>query len=163
MKNRNLDNMPNLISNTSDIFLQYLVFGADQMKLEFPITISTGGLIISGSLISGDEYYSLLGQQIHESPYLEEGMAQSLQNVMNKFGKIYIDLREKQKNQVDSEEIDEDNQDDDQPRTCFYHLKNTRFYAPSGETMKLGSGYKIWRGNLDHIDGYTFGKLEPES
>jgi hypothetical protein len=151
-----------LISNTTDFFLQSLVKFANQFNFGLSITISSGGLLISGQLISGDEYFSLLGQQILESPNIEEDSAKSLQQLMNMFGDFYVDLREKS-NQKSSEESTDNNSEENEPPTSFFHLKNVNFFSPAGPSMNINSSFRLWRGNIDHIDGYTLGALEPSN
>lgn len=103
-------------------------------KDSIDITVSTHGLIISGTLISLKEYYEGLNQQTKGS---------NLENVTN----LLMDSLPKN--------VEEEDIFIEFIGIQYFCLKNPKFYPSSGQSMP-GKGV-YWMGKLDSVDGFFLG------
>lgn len=129
-----------------DWFLQDFIsqLNTSDEEMDLPITINVGGTIISGDLIGGKEYFQLFGKNVSKS--FEDSnpeLAKGLIDRYSKHGEVYV--------KKDDEEI---------PPPFFIHLKNARFYE-AGQ-LPFPQNKLLWRGKLNSVDGFSFGKFEVE-
>jgi hypothetical protein len=128
-------------ANHSDLILELLIEmikhaeksedkeGADSIS----ITVNVGGLLISGTLISGKRY-----------------LDEFLSGVM----------RDKIKNAINSDEsLKEEIQKAPIGKEAFIHLRDARFFLPGQKPVPgVGDGV-LWRGRMDSVEGFFLGKL----
>lgn len=97
------------------------------------ISLNVGGLLASGQMVSYQMYHNAVYKTLKVLPLGPE---------------IQQPIGNKQTNAF-------------QQSSLFIHLKNTRFFHPAGTVGKgVPSNEGVWwRGRLDRIDGYWFGRL----
>lgn len=119
-----------------DIILETLMNMA-RMNMPTPITVHSGGVIITGMLIS-------------EAEYLKEFAE----------GKIL----EAMKRRVESDErlkaMAEQATDDPTERE-FLHIKDAKFIFPNGRPFPQGTSL-MWRGRVSSIDGYIPAQMKAD-
>ena len=130
--------------NTSDWFLQTLVGMSNNSDVSFSITLNVGGVLVSGELIGGEEYFNGFANDLKMA-----GLPANAADLFKKFGDIYVKQREQK----------EANQDDNTiPPPQYIHLKNARIFHPGGNPIPTNRGV-WWRGRLDAVDGFILGSL----
>jgi len=134
-------------SNDIDYFLQDLVDKVNKTGFPFGITLNVGGTIISGTMITGREFFENISKMVVEN--LEDfdpdpKLTEAFTHFFNKYEGIYPIPFEKDKKEEEPLEI------------AFIHLKNAKFYQ-EGNPIIPGNVGAYWRGRLDKIDGFSFG------
>lgn len=134
--------------SSQDRFLQTLSNLLEQMyptsKLGVHVTLSTGGLLVSGELISAQWYFEQLGQQLTKA----EAPAPA-------FAKIADRFREAVKTALDASNKGENPHFDPN----FVHLMGARFYAPGQLPIPSDQEGILWRGRISAVDGISIGGL----
>lgn len=120
-----------------DWFLSNLVANINVSGGGYGITLYCNGLIITGELISGKEYFESLSQKFAS----EEHPAETL----------FIEEKE----QYDNFDADSCSS------TIFIHLKEARVMHINGKSMPTNGC--LWRGQLSHVTGFNFGTLVAET
>lgn len=131
----------------ADWFLQLLVKILNSGGDTFLITLNVGGLLISGALIGGKEYFDLMADYFggiykeYESNNKEAG--ETVDKAIRSLGETY------------SPANSSSNSNNNEPH--YIHLRNAKFYSPiSGQGMP-GSEGVLWRGRLESVDGFFIG------
>ncbi|EKO3995412.1 hypothetical protein DX883_06490 [Vibrio fluvialis] len=119
------------IERNIDWFLESLVSRTNNNRGCLGITLHCSGLIVTGYLISGSEFFELLA----ESCSSEEHPAES---IFEQEKEIYANL--------------------DDRRANFIHLKQAQLMYPNGNPIPKNGC--LWRGQLDHVSGFHLGVLE---
>ncbi|MDX7860227.1 MULTISPECIES: gas vesicle accessory protein GvpU [Aeromonas] len=103
----------------------------------FGITLTVGGTLVSGQLISGKEYFDHLADLLHQDDQVEGSVSNTLSREMKWMSEnIYSDP--------------------DSNKTVYIHLKDAQHY--SGVTpLPTNGGY--WRGRLCDVSGFTLGSM----
>jgi hypothetical protein len=121
-----------------DWLLQFLVKFVVTTPVEIGITLSIGGNLVTGQLISHDAYFEQLA----------DDMAAPL-------GKIEKSAEESMKNIILSFSPRESA--DDTTAFHFIHLKDCKTYS-SDQSAICAEGV-LWRGKIASVDGFTIGLL----
>ena len=129
-----------------DYTLQVFSHLANAYSIGFPVTLSVGGLVISGIIVSRDEYMKSVANSLREGvsklqdeikEFLESQVFKPMTRPLDKKGQGYV---------VEN--------------TKYIHLKNARVFNTSGQPVPArGSGF-LWRGRISSVDGFSIGKLE---
>lgn len=138
------ENKPETSTTPADLFLEVLLGSADEGVM-IPITITVGGLLISGDLIGEKEY---------AQSFMGGHFAERVRNVINETDSLKIAVEEAGK------------QPPPQKNTYTHiNIKNARFHHPAAQSPieGLNEVSSLWRGRLDSVDGYMLGKLEAMS
>lgn len=100
------------------------------------VILMVKGLVITGDIISPEEYYEKLTKQI---PINENfpNVAETLKTILVR----QVELHQK---------------DEKFEKFCYIHLDNANFYFLSQPTTKVAKGL-LWRGRLSEIDGFIIG------
>ncbi|WP_224242530.1 gas vesicle accessory protein GvpU [Hyalangium gracile] len=134
--------------STQDRFLQTLSNLLEQMypnsKLGVPVTLSTGGMLVSGQLISAQWYFEQVGQQLTQAP----APAPAFAKITERFGKAI-------KSALDASNNGENQNYDPN----FVHLMDAKFYTPGQQPIPSQQGGILWRGRISAVDGLTIGGL----
>ena len=129
----------------TDWFLAWLISLANSYGLEQGITLSVGGMSVSGLLISGRDYFQEIGGVISQSNF--HGAAETLRPVLalaySQWSEVYPKI----------------NTDSPQPveQSTYIHLRRARIVTPDGKEMPPAGG--LWRGKLSAVDGFMLGEL----
>jgi hypothetical protein len=145
--------------NDEDSQLQMFVRLAEN-GLEFPVTLSVGGMLISGMLTSYSEYLKLMGETIREMtiPELRDDtltdtfakLAESAQNA----------ARARQRAEDTAESLGEELEDDVRPE--YIHLKDAKVFLAADMGIPTQGGV-VWRGKIAAVDGFILGSARPSS
>lgn len=128
-----------------DWFLQFLVNVANRSSMEVGITLQVSGMLVSGSLVSGKEYFEGFGT-IFSSAFSDPELAASIKKSVSSQGDIYAD---------------DDDEGGDQSLPQFIHLKNARFFNTAGRPIPGNCGV-WWRGRICEVGGFSLGSLKQE-
>lgn len=101
-------------------------------KDTFYITVTTGGLLVSGRIISRDEFMS------------SHPLSARLEDLFNEIQMGFPEEEKKKDNRA----------------RHFIHLEDTHFFTP-GQSHTPTKG-TFWRGRLSEISGFYFGRLDFE-
>ena len=127
-----------------DYTLQAFSYLANVYGIGFPITLNIGGLVISGMIISRDEYM--------------KGLTSSIREGISKW-------QDKPKELLESKILEPMTQHKavggyTVKKTKYIHLKNSRVFNTGGKPIPArGDGF-LWRGRISSVDGFSFGMLE---
>jgi len=124
---------------TTDWFLQDLVHLANDTDLQVGLTLATPAGIISGILISVEQYFVLFGEAFAAS--WPEAEADRLRA-------HYAELGKPRLQKSDGESL---------PPAQFLHLKDAKLSTPSGQ-IPASEGL-LWRGSIASISGFSLGLL----
>jgi len=121
-----------------DWLLQWLVKFVANTKVELGVTLTVGGNLVSGHLISHDSYFEQLAEDISK-PFTQfaNGTDESMKEMILSF------------KPGDSSE--------DTPAFHFIHLKDCRTYSSDGNPV-CEAGV-LWRGRIAAVDGFTIGLI----
>lgn len=122
-----------------DYFLQTLADIVNRTGMELGVTLTVGGALISGTMISGKTYYDSLRSLLSENIDNEDVVS---------FFKTIID--------IPSSSYDYDSEDKRPINTVFIHLKDARFFGPDGHYIPQTGG-ALWRGRISQVDGFSLG------
>ena len=108
-----------------------------------PITLMVGGLLISGTLISSDDYLELFAG----------GSFKEFIDKHTESGEIKVPEKDKENESEESgdEKMDEIN-------TKFIHLKDAQIFT-AGQNPVPNNEKMLWRGKISSVDGYWLGSL----
>ncbi|MDO8500764.1 MAG: hypothetical protein Q7S20_02880 [Gemmatimonadaceae bacterium] len=157
-----LESLHLMSANSGDWFLQDLVALANK-GITLSVTLSLGGSMVSGQIIGGREYFTLLGEAVGAAMGLSEDEAR---NMFAGYRDIYPEATKHEED--DEEQDDDDNRDKEtgerergQRPAAFIHLKNARTYFGTSQVPQRYEGI-LWRGRISEVAGYTFGEMRTE-
>ncbi len=136
-------------TESHDLFLQWLIRLTDG-GLEMGVTLSVGGLLVTGTLIHRQTYFrefgELLGSTLEGvfSPSLANDIKQSIQS----FGE-----------DADGTPGEAESTAPWQP-AHYVHLENARMITPGQPGIPTHEGV-LWRGKVSAIDGFMLGTIGP--
>ena len=137
----------NTISGSVDSFLQSLVSIVNDESASIPITLSVGGLLISGAMIGGKTYFDEIARQFKDGfKHINSETASTIEEAFKRLGDVYDPIqKESEGGAIISK-----------PR--IVHLKGAQIY-PSGARPAPSEQGVLWRGRLEAVDGFSLGKL----
>lgn len=119
----------------SDWFLRTLTTLAETSQLSFGITLSVGGVLVSGSVISSKTYFDKFGSTFAGA------LATAGDDFVEKIKSSLSGLSAR----ADGVPI-------------YIHLADARFFGP-GTTQPIPEEGSLWRGRLSEVDGFFLGSL----
>jgi len=135
----------------TDWFLAYFVWLADGFSIEQNVTLTVGGSLMSGMLISGRTYFEELGTLLKNIGNMhvksgEDGkeLLESLAETYSNFSQVYP------KPAPDSER--------EFRKVGYIHMRNAKIFTADGKAMPNPDGM-LWRGKMSAIDGFMIGGL----
>jgi hypothetical protein len=137
----------NAISGSVDYFLQSLVSIVNDESASIPITLSVGGLLISGDMIGGKTYFDEFARQFKDGfKHINSETASTSEEAFKRLGDMYDPIqKESQGGALISK-----------PR--LIHLKDAQIYQ-SGASPGPSEKGVLWRGRLEAVDGFSLRKL----
>lgn len=130
-------------SAEADWFLQSLVSMANQSNIEIGITLQVSGMLVSGSLVSGKQYFEGFANDFVTPFANDPETANAIKDSFGAYGEIYSQPKEGEP---------------DRPAPQFVHLKNARFFNTAGNPIPGNKGV-WWRGRICEVGGFTLGSL----
>jgi len=137
----------NAISGSVDCFLQSLVSIVNDESASIPITVSVGGLLISGDMIGGKTYFGEFARQFKDGfKNINSETASTIEEAFKRLGDVYDPtLKESQGGAIISS-------------PHIIHLKDAQIYRSGARPAPSEKGV-LWRGRLQAVDGFSLGKL----
>ena len=137
----------NVFNNDEDFFLQNIVKLSNKFGVGFDITLLVSGVTVSGTLISGKDYYEGQGDVFLKLSKQEDSIEKTLGEFWKGFSAIY-----------DAEE-NENVTLEDVPAPTYIHLSNAQIV--SGITITPQPPIAFWRGKISSVDGFFIGRVSP--
>jgi hypothetical protein len=128
-----------------DWFLAYLVNLTDDTGITMGMTLTVGGNMVRGTLISGREYFAELGQAVREGNFQGEGDGRT---VMDTIGRVYSQFGQIYPQKGNVRELGN-------VGASFIHLRGAQHLIGTGEWAPTPG--TLWRGKLASVDGYILG------
>jgi hypothetical protein len=137
----------NTRSGAVDGFLQSLVSIVNDESASIPITLSVGGLLVSGDLIGGKTYFNEFAHQFKDGfGDISSETAATIEESFKRLGDVYDPIRKESQGNAAI------------PKPHLIHLKDAQMY-PSGARPQASEKGVLWRGRLEAIDGFSLGRL----
>lgn len=133
------------IAGSQDWFLTEMIEILINGGVEIGITLTVGGSVVSGSLISGKTYFKELGE-LMAAASREDGDAAS---VIAKTWPTYATLYEKPEGAGDDWTL---------PPAGYIHLRNAYYLAAGSGSLPSKPGM-LWRGKISSVDGLSIGSI----
>lgn len=139
--------LPETAYGQQDWLLQTLVDIVNATQVRIGITLQTGGMLVSGMLVSGKDFFEGFAANFASGfPSHDEGVENIKQRFVD-FGDIYAP------------------QEGETPMEYpphFVHLANARFFGAADNPIPGRPGV-WWRGRLSEVSGFLLGTLEEEN
>ncbi|KAF0812887.1 hypothetical protein IGB42_02731 [Andreprevotia sp. IGB-42] len=140
-----LDDVTHAASQNGDWFLQTIVRMVNTTALRVPVTLTLGGGLVSGDLISGKEYFAAIGDMFATAPAADGNqIGAQLASHFAGHGETVYGPTENNTDQAGM------------TRHAFIHLKNARFVDNAGAIPDAGL---LWRGRIDEVIGFSLGSV----
>ena len=123
-----------------DPFLASLVDTVHNHSLTFPVTLTTPGGTITGTLISTSEFFTSFAASF--SGAWPHGPNEELRKGFAAWGEHRGDRFKSSEDGIDP----------------FIHLKNARHLDGSGSVPTSGEGF-LWRGKIEDVTGFALGTV----
>lgn len=136
------------IVGSKDWFLQSTIETIIANGVEIGVTLTVGGVIVSGILISGKKYFDELSDVLIAASQSEDDGPRILGEAWKQYTVIY-------------EKPEGASGDWRAPPAGFIHLRNARFYAPGAPPIPSNRGV-LWRGKLSSVDGFSIGNFSED-
>jgi hypothetical protein len=132
-----IENESKLVDDKDDL-LQYLVRLVNNNDETINITLTVGGVVISGEMIGGYKYLQKFGDDLTSKWPDNPETEKFKMNIIDNFGSAYAK--------------------EDGPPPDYIHILNARIFDPSGKAIPSGES-TIWRGKINSVDGFRLGSL----
>ncbi len=126
---------------SKDWFLQFLVNLANKNRFELDITLTVGGILISGTLVGVRQYFDDLSAYF-ASPFESGKHSEGVREIFKKIGDQCTCVSPSEKTETPS----------------YIHLRNAVFTDRQGKPISDSSGI-WWRGRISEVQGFSPGKL----
>jgi hypothetical protein len=134
---------PTSPSAEADWFLQSLVGMANESTLEIGITLQLSGMLVSGNLVSGRQYFDGFASDFARPFANDPETANPIKESFRAYGEIYGQPKDGEP---------------DRPAPQFVHLKDARFFNTAGNPIPGNKGV-WWRGRVCEVGGFSLGSL----
>ncbi|ERN51588.1 gas vesicle accessory protein GvpU [Alkalihalophilus marmarensis] len=122
------------MSNAQDSILEYFVHAANKHDFSLNITLNVGGAMVTGTMISAKEYFSLLSEKFEGGNDISNHLSEQLK------------------------QAGEAAKGDEESPASFIHLNDAQVYCGDREPTP-SEGEVLWRGKLSEVDGFFLGKI----
>lgn len=131
------------VLDSQDWLLEDFIQRIISIGIEVGVTITVGGSIISGNLITGKRYFEEVSKLMLEAKASDQ-ITEFLSGYFKEFSAVYT-------NPLDASE------DWSPPRIGYIHLEKA-CYISSGKAH-IPTGGCLWRGKLSSVDGFSIGLI----
>lgn len=139
-----------------DGFLAVLVLLAEIEAIkDFSVTLTVGGLTISGQLISPRAYFEETRDSILDAVQRQGGDARS-RDFWDTTLSSLAEARRVTVRDLERRHVEEGAGPIEDLLPEFVHLRNARFYMDLTRPLTVGT---LWRGRLEEVDGFTIGEI----
>lgn len=126
---------------SKDWFLQFLVNLANKNRFELDMTLTVGGILISGTLVGVRQYFDNLSAYF-ASPFNSGQNSEVIKETFKKIGDQCTCVSPSEQTENPS----------------YLHLKNAVFANTEGTKIPDDTG-TWWRGRISEVQGFTPGRL----
>ncbi|CUJ90071.1 gas vesicle accessory protein GvpU [Achromobacter xylosoxidans] len=133
------------VAPPADVFLQFLVNlvnNGGQLK-SIGVTLQMSGMLVSGSIVSGAEYFDRFAETFSDS--LSDMDTQARQSVRTSLAELGDVFRLPQPAE---------------PLPNYIHLVDALFFTADG--TPIAGQPTLWRGRSSAVDGFILGRLQSE-
>ncbi|HVL51921.1 MAG TPA: hypothetical protein VM754_10530 [Actinomycetota bacterium] len=142
-----------------DWLLTVLVDSVNKAGFSFGITLNISGGLVSGWVVSGNEYFHGIANVLEEAG--GEVFAQVMRQVaVQRYPMFQPGSDEPEPQQASQDDDNEDLEDTDYRSVGYIHLRDARFFY--GGNAIPGNQGVWWRGKLSEVVGFTYGLLAQE-
>lgn len=139
-----------------DGFLEALVGLAEgDVGFGVPLTLTVGGLLVSGTVISRKRYYELFAEGIRQG--LPAMFDTDARNRIAACFAPWTQVTEPKEDQPAT--LKEPEEQEPRPASRVIHLGNVQFFHPAAAQPIPRNAATCWRGRLDAINGFILGTL----
>ncbi|CAB3650742.1 MAG: gas vesicle protein [Achromobacter sp.] len=134
---------PAVATPSADVFLQFLVNlvnNGGQLK-SIGVTLQMGGMLVSGEIVSGAEYFDRFAETFADS--LSDADGQARQSVRTSLAELGDVFRLPQPAE---------------PLPNYIHLADALFFTADG--TPIAGQPTLWRGRSSAVDGFILGRLQ---
>ncbi len=124
-----------------DWFLQFLVNLANRKHFELDLTLTVGGILISGTLVGVRQYFDDLSNYF-AGPFTSGSNSDEIKDTFKKIGEQCTCVSSTEQTETPS----------------YIHMKNVDFFNGQGKLLSGKEGI-WWRGRLSEVQGFTPGRL----
>jgi hypothetical protein len=136
----------NTLARTVDWFLQSLVSIVNDESASLPITLSVGGLLISGEMIDGKTYFNEFARQFKDGfKGISRETAATIELAFKRLGDVYDPIQKEARWNAYT------------PKPHLIHLRNVQIYHAGGPPLLSEKGV-LWRVRLEAVDGFSLDK-----
>lgn len=137
-----VDHAMRALSLSSDFMLEQIVISAN-FGQEFPVTLLTGGMLVSGRVVSGRKFVQHMLSDLVSTVSNDEVRSQ-LNEAFSEHLENYPESGEPVEGKV----------------ITYIHLSDAKFFNPAGtKPIPTGGTGVFWRGKIAAVDGFNFGIL----
>lgn len=116
-----------------DDILQAFIEATNKYHFSLDISLTINGSIITGTLISAEEYFEILTKTFKKGNKVSKAFSEKFKNASKaNFSESTVD---------------------------YIHMKDAKIFLGSNKPIP-SKGSTIWRGNLKEIDGFFLGKIK---
>jgi hypothetical protein len=130
----------------ADGLLQLLI-SYSELGIETPVTLLTGGMTVSGVIVSAATYMENTGEQL--SAALRSHDARLAEIVSQSFEQLKQDVEEQSRAADEAGSLS----------ARFIHLKNAKYFIPGQDGLPNNVDGIFWRGRLNAISGFSLGSF----
>lgn len=142
----------------ADPLLRLLVSVANEHGVHLSVTLSVGGMLVSGMLVGNSHYFEGISTMLRTAS-ADEQMSRVRDVIADSFGKVGEQLRPRQASTDAAESANSERG----PSPSHIHLRDARFYGGPGNLVPLLNNEEgaWWRGRLEAVDGWFLGSFPP--
>lgn len=142
-----------------DWFLQVFVELANEEPFEMPVTLASGGLVVSGQLVSGRRYFEGFAEEFAAAiSDATEDVTTYWRDFLADFGSSVYGERGEGSSGAPAQE-GSDAEEDDASDPHYIHLRDARvFHAGTGHAPLVAGVW--WRARIEAVDGFFLGRIE---
>jgi hypothetical protein len=141
-----------------DWLLSMLIATANKVPLSFGITLNVPGGLVSGIVVSGNEFFHGVAAEMAQVGEAGEELAKVMREIaVSRYPMTQLPAPEDRHGDDLEPELDTD---PGYAGVGFIHLKDARIY--SGNQQIPGDRGVWWRGKLGQVAGFCFGTLSTE-
>ncbi len=143
-----LEQAPSVVDEpvACDWLLQILISVTNSTGIPCPVTLNVGGLLVSGELVGGLQYFEEFAQKIGSA--VKESEREEIETMFREMGQSFYPKEKAPDAQPP-------------PNPHFVHLKNVKIFNPEGLPFPSNDG-SFWRGRVEAVDGFMLGSLTPK-
>ncbi|MGB3209795.1 MAG: gas vesicle accessory protein GvpU [Desulforhopalus sp.] len=141
MVNKEINIYANDSAPAKDWFLQFLVNLANKNRFELDVTLTVGGMLISGTLVGVKHYFDDLSA-FFASPFESDKKSEEIKETFKEIGEQCTCVSPSEQSETPS----------------YVHLKNAHFFDAQSKLISGNEGI-WWRGRISEVQGFSAGRL----